>query len=142
MGKADKSNYSEKERRFHCLVALMLSSQTKDEVNHAAVTRLKDHGLTVENILSTSNEKLGQLIYPVGFWKTKVKFVKEACKVLKDEYECDIPKTVKDLCKLKGVGPKMAYLCMSSAWGGMCWHWSGHPCTQNSCQNGMDRERV
>ena len=41
MGKADKSKYSEKERRFHCLVALMLSSQTKDEVNHAAVTRLK-----------------------------------------------------------------------------------------------------
>ena len=61
-----------------------------------------EHGLTVENILKTSDEKLGQLIYPVGFWKTKVKFVKEACQVLKDEYDCDIPRTVKDLCNLKG----------------------------------------
>lgn len=41
LGKSDTSKFSEKERRFHCLVALMLSSQTKDEVNHAAVTRLK-----------------------------------------------------------------------------------------------------
>ena len=34
-----------------------------------------------------------------------------------DNYDCDIPRTVKDLCKLKGVGPKMAHICMSSAWG-------------------------
>jgi len=36
---------------------------------------------------------------------------------MKDQYDSDIPNTVEDLCKLKGVGPKMAYLCMSSAWG-------------------------
>lgn len=47
----------------------MLSSQTKDQVTFAAMSRLIDHGCTVENILATSDEKLGQLIYPVGFWK-------------------------------------------------------------------------
>lgn len=47
----------------------MLSSQTKDQVTFAAMSRLIDHGCTVDNILSTSDEKLGQLIYPVGFWK-------------------------------------------------------------------------
>lgn len=47
----------------------MLSSQTKDEVNYAAMQRLKEHGLTVDNILETSDEQLGKLIYPVGFWK-------------------------------------------------------------------------
>lgn len=116
MGKKTKSKYTEKERRFHVLISLMLSSQTKDEVNHAAMDRLKEHGLTVENILKTSDEKLGKLIYPVGFWRTKVKYIKGVCLVLKKEYDCDIPKTVEDLCKLKGVGPKMAYLCMCSAW--------------------------
>jgi len=30
----------EKERRFRCLIALMLSSQTKDEITHAAMRRL------------------------------------------------------------------------------------------------------
>merc|ERR1712038_474912 len=66
-----------KVQRFQCLVSLMLSSQTKDEVNFAAMTRLKDHGLTVENLLQTNDDKLGKLIYPVGFWKNKVKFLKK-----------------------------------------------------------------
>jgi len=103
-------------QRFQCLISLMLSSQTKDEINFAAMTRLREHGLTVQNIIDTSEEKLGQLIYPVGFWKSKAKFIKEVCPVLRDNYDSDIPRTVKELCKLKGVGPKMAHICMSSAW--------------------------
>ena len=47
----------------------MLSSQTKDQVTFAAVEKLKAHGLTIENILKTSDTKIGELIYPVGFWK-------------------------------------------------------------------------
>lgn len=47
----------------------MLSSQTKDQVTHNAMTKLKEHGCNVNNILETTDEKLGELIYPVGFWK-------------------------------------------------------------------------
>lgn len=49
----------------------MLSSQTKDEVNFAAMTRLKKEGLTPDAILSMTDERLGELIYPVGFWKVR-----------------------------------------------------------------------
>ena len=63
---------------------------------------MREYGFTVDNLLKTSDKKLGELIYPVGFWKTKVKFIKEACQVLKDQYDSDIPDTVEDLCKLKG----------------------------------------
>ena len=37
--------------------------------------------------------------------------------MLKNEWSGDIPNTVEDLCKLPGVGPKMAHLCMKTAWG-------------------------
>ena len=47
----------------------MLSSQTKDQVTFAAIEKLKAYGLTIENILTTSTSKIGELIYPVGFWK-------------------------------------------------------------------------
>ena len=47
----------------------MLSSMTKDEVNFAAMERLKQRGLTVGNVLEMSEEEIGKLIYPVGFWK-------------------------------------------------------------------------
>jgi len=104
-------------QRFQCLISLMLSSQTKDEVNFGAMTRLKNNGLTIDNILETSDTKLGELIYPVGFWRRKVVYIKETSQILKDKYNSDIPKTVEELCQLKGVGPKMAYICMNVAWG-------------------------
>jgi len=104
-------------RRYQCLVSLMLSSQTKDEVNFAAMERLKQHGLTVENILATDRETLEQLIYPVGFWRNKAKHVLAATKQLQEEHGGDIPDSVEELCALPGVGPKMAYLTMNIAWG-------------------------
>ena len=55
--------------RYQSLISLMLSSQTKDQVTFAAMERLREKGLTVDNVLTMSDEELGQLIYPVGFWK-------------------------------------------------------------------------
>lgn len=106
-----------KVQRFQSLVSLMMSSQTKDQVNHAAMLRLREHGCTIENIINTSEQKVGELIYPVGFWKTKAKNIKRVAEILKSEHAGDIPKTVEDLMKLPGVGPKMAHLCMKTAWG-------------------------
>ena len=113
----------------------MLSSQTKDEVNYAAMQKLRHHGLTVESLLQISDDSLGQLIYPVGFWRVrvtlflwskvfkkefifqrKVTYLKKTSQILRDTYEDDIPDTVDSLCKLPGVGPKMAHLCMNIAW--------------------------
>ncbi|ESP01460.1 hypothetical protein LOTGIDRAFT_95778, partial [Lottia gigantea] len=102
--------------RYQVLLSLMLSSQTKDQITSAAIGRLRQHGCSVENILQTSDQKLGELIYPVGFWKKKIVFIKKTSEILRDEYNCDIPNTVKDLCSLPGVGPKMAHLVMNCAW--------------------------
>ncbi|RZC40382.1 HhH-GPD domain containing protein, partial [Asbolus verrucosus] len=85
--------------RYQALLALMLSSQTKDQVTYAAMMRLQSHGCTVDNISATSDEKLGELIYPVGFWKSKVKYIKKTTDILKRDYGGDIPKTAGDLCK-------------------------------------------
>ncbi|XP_076003984.1 endonuclease III-like protein 1 [Genypterus blacodes] len=103
-------------RRFQVLVSLMLSSQTRDQVTAAAMQKLRAHGCTVENILATDDETLGKLIYPVGFWKTKVKYLKRTSCMLQQEFGGDIPSSVKELVRLPGVGPKMAHLAMDIAW--------------------------
>lgn len=36
---------------------------------------------------------------------------------MQKEYDGDIPDTVEKLCKLPGVGPKMAHICMKTSWG-------------------------
>ena len=104
-------------QRFQCLVSLMLSSQTKDEVNFAAMARLREHGLTVDNMIATEQSTLEKLIYPVGFWRNKAKYIKQASQILRDQHGGDIPDSVAGLCKLPGVGPKMAHLTMNIAWG-------------------------
>uniref|UniRef100_A0A8C3SIL5 Endonuclease III-like protein 1 n=1 Tax=Chelydra serpentina TaxID=8475 RepID=A0A8C3SIL5_CHESE len=102
--------------RYQVLLSLMLSSQTKDQVTSAAMLRLREHGLTVDNVLQTDDATLGQLIYPVGFWKNKVKYIKQTTAILKQQYGSDIPSTVVELVNLPGVGPKMAHLVMDIAW--------------------------
>lgn len=109
-------NAPAKVKRFQVLVSLMLSSQTKDQVTAGAMVRLRAHGCTVENIVSTDDETLGKLIYPVGFWRTKVKYLKLSSAMLQKEFGGDIPDSVEGLVRLPGVGPKMAHLAMDIAW--------------------------
>lgn len=121
-----------REKRYHTLTALMLSSQTKDTVTAAAMQRLhtelvpqipaedgKDQPstLTVENMIACDPKHLDSLIGKVGFHNNKTKYIKQVASILRDEYNSDIPNTIEGLVRLPGVGPKMAYLCMSAAWG-------------------------
>ncbi|XP_032675221.1 endonuclease III-like protein 1 [Odontomachus brunneus] len=103
--------------RYQSLIALMLSSQTKDQVTHAAMKRLNTYGCKPDIITQTPDDVLGKLIYPVSFWKRKVDYIKRTSVILLDKYNGDIPKTIKELCDLPGVGPKMAHICMQIAWG-------------------------
>lgn len=50
-------------------------------------------------------------------FQSKVNYIKKTTQILQDEYNGDIPDSVEKLCKLPGVGPKMAHLCMKTAWG-------------------------
>ncbi|XP_040491461.1 endonuclease III-like protein 1 isoform X3 [Ursus maritimus] len=106
-----------KVRRYQVLLSLMLSSQTKDQVTAGAMQRLCARGLTVDSILQTDDSTLGTLIYPVGFWRSKVKYIKQTSAILQQRYGGDIPATVAELVALPGVGPKMAHLAMAVAWG-------------------------
>lgn len=107
-------------QRFQTLVSLMLSSQTKDEITYAACQRLLtgvEGGFNASGVAGTPLDKLEALIYPVGFYRNKAKFLQAAGKDCMEKYNGDIPPSVEELCKLKGVGPKMAFIAMSSAWG-------------------------
>ncbi|XP_042778769.1 endonuclease III-like protein 1 isoform X3 [Neofelis nebulosa] len=106
-----------KVRRYQVLLSLMLSSQTKDQVTAGAMQRLRARGLTVDSILQTDDSTLGTLIYPVGFWRSKVKYIKQTSAILQQRYGGDIPDSVAELVALPGVGPKMAHLAMAVAWG-------------------------
>jgi endonuclease-3 len=60
---------------------------------------------------------LNAFINKVGFHNLKTKYIKATAEILRDKWNSDIPDTIEGLVSLPGVGPKMAYLCMSGAWG-------------------------
>lgn len=111
--------------RFQLLISLMLSSQTKDEVNFEAMKCLHEglkargntKGLTLDAVLSISDSELDGYIGKVGFHNRKTVYIKKACQLLKDQYNGDIPQIIEDVVKLPGVGPKMGYLLLQKGWG-------------------------
>ncbi|CAO1620649.1 unnamed protein product [Parajaminaea phylloscopi] len=108
-----------KRERFTVLVSLMLSSQTKDEVTAQAVKNLQTNlplGLSLEGVLSATDDQISSNISKVGFWRRKTGYIKSAASIIASEFEGDVPKDVDELCSLPGVGPKMAFLCLQSAW--------------------------
>ena len=111
----DKSQ-GEKVFRFQVLIALMLSSQTKDAIVGETMRALQEHGLTVENIAQTSHEKLNSLIRRVGFHNNKTKYIKQTVEILISEYNGDIPPNAVEMMKLPGVGPKMAFIVENVGW--------------------------
>ncbi|MES1921281.1 alpha,alpha-trehalase nth1, variant 4 [Bonamia ostreae] len=110
---------SRKVQRFQILVSLMLSSQTKDSITAQAMSNLKrnlENGLNLESVLGSDVLRIEKEISKVGFYKKKAMYIKEAAERIKTDFSGDIPKNVEDLCSLKGVGEKMAYLAMQVAW--------------------------
>lgn len=109
--------------RFQLLISLMLSSQTKDEVNYQAMVNLQNYfvakgypGLCLQGILETSELEIDGLICKVGFHNRKAGYIKKSCEILHSEFNLDIPATLEDVVKLPGVGPKMGFLLLQNAW--------------------------
>ncbi|CDS01920.1 related to NTG1-DNA repair protein [Sporisorium scitamineum] len=106
-----------KRERLATLVSLMLSSQTKDPVTAEAVYNLQrtlPNGLCLQSLLEASDEVISGCIAKVGFWRRKTGYLKSAARILESDFDGDVPKTVDELCSLPGVGPKMAFLALSS----------------------------
>lgn len=100
---------------WQCLVAAMLSSQTKDQANADAMRALNKHGNTVEKIARTPVGKIDRLIAKVGFHTTKAKNIQTAARLCLRDHAGRVPRTLEGLLALPGVGPKMAYLTLHAA---------------------------
>ena len=107
---------------FLVLISCLLSLRTKDKVTAEASNRLFKLADNPENMLGLSIKNIEKAIYPVGFYKTKAKRIKEICRVLLDDYEGVVPNEIDELLKLKGVGRKTANLTVTLGYGklGIC----------------------
>ncbi len=97
---------------FQVLIATLLSAQTKDAVTLEASTRLFRRASTPRALGDLSVADIERLIYPVSFYRTKAKHVKNTCRLLLDRYDGHVPDTMEALVSLPGVGRKTANLVL------------------------------
>jgi len=104
---------SRKRTPFHVLISCLLSLRTKDQTTSEASRRLFAVADNPEEMTKIPIPKLEKLIYPVGFYRTKARKIKEICKVLIEEYRSRVPDEIDELLKLNGVGRKTANLVVT-----------------------------
>ncbi len=102
---------------FKVLVATILSARTKDEVTAAASRRLFKRAATPEKLARLSAPVLEKIIYPVGFFRNKAKYLAALPAVLQEKFSGRVPDTIDELVQLPGVGRKTANLVVAVAFG-------------------------
>ncbi|KAH9411025.1 HhH-GPD superfamily base excision DNA repair protein [Ordospora pajunii] len=114
---------SYEQKALYVLIALLLSSQTRDGITWNAMQRLcqslpegtqnncsEYNGLTLENILITSTRHINDCIKKVGFHNKKALYIKKIAQILS---KTGLPSTLDDLLILPGIGVKMGVLYMA-----------------------------
>jgi len=97
---------------FKVLVSCILSLRTKDATTAKASERLYNIADNVYDMAKMSTQQISKAIYPVGFYKTKAKRIKEICRLLVEKYNGKVPDDFDILMKFKGVGRKTANIVM------------------------------
>lgn len=93
---------------FRVLIATVLSQRTKDEVTAVASTRLFQKYPGPKQLSKANTRTVAKLIYPVGFYKTKAKTIKQIAKIILAKYAGKVPSDMDRLLALPSVGRKTA----------------------------------
>ena len=102
---------------FEMVVAVMLSAQCTDErVNKTTPTIFSKYS-TPNDFADINLEELEALIHPCGFYKNKAKNIKACAQMIVQKYGGEVPRTMKELMTLPGVGRKSANVVMLEAFG-------------------------
>lgn len=99
------------------LVATILSAQTTDVRVNAVTENLFTKYRTVEDYASASPSELEEDIRTTGFYRNKAKSLQGMAHALLQDHGGVVPRTMKELVALPGVGRKTANVVLGNAYG-------------------------
>jgi endonuclease-3 len=95
---------------YKTLISTIMSARTNDDTTLKAAKRLFAESPDLKGLNQLSQSEIEKLIYPVGFYKTKAKHLKELSNLI-----TKVPDTRERLMELPGVGRKTANLVLNRA---------------------------
>ena len=107
---------------FRVLIACILSLRTQDTTTGPAAKRLFALADTPETMRRLTPARIARAIYPVGFYRTKARVIRDICRDLLARFAGRVPDDIDALLSLKGVGRKTANLVVTMGYGkpGIC----------------------
>ena len=102
---------------FELLVATILSAQTTDVKVNKVTVKLFEEYPDAESLASASNQETQEIIKSIGLFRSKSKNIINTANILTEDYAGDVPRTMKELVKLPGVGRKTANVVLGNAFG-------------------------
>ncbi len=100
---------------FKILVATLLSARSNDRTTTKVCNRLFKKIKIVDDFDKYTVQEISDLIFPIGFYRNKAKYLKEMPSVINNNFGGIIPQTIEELITLPGVGRKTANLVLAQA---------------------------
>ncbi|MBX4205674.1 endonuclease III [Candidatus Microgenomates bacterium] len=101
---------------YKTLVSTILSARTNDDTTlKVCKEKLFIKAPNIKTLSKLTEQEISELIYPVGFYKTKAKHLKKMSEILVKKFGGKIPNTREELMSLPGVGRKTANLVLNRA---------------------------
>ncbi|CAL4318952.1 Endonuclease III [Buchnera aphidicola (Chaitophorus sp. 3695)] len=98
---------------FECLIAVMLSAQTRDITVNRITKVLFSIANNPKKIISLGEKNLINLIKNIGLYKNKTKNLIQTCKILLKKYNGIVPNNRESLESLPGVGRKTSNVILN-----------------------------
>ena len=102
---------------FQLLVATVLSAQTTDRRVNAVTPVLFEAYPTPADLAGAPVERVEQIISSTGFFRVKARTIVELSAALVERFDGEVPRRMRDLVTLPGVGRKTANVVLGEAFG-------------------------
>ncbi|MDW7668644.1 MAG: endonuclease III [Bacillota bacterium] len=105
----------EYETPLQLLISTVLSAQSTDKSVNKVTKELYKKYPDLKSLLELSREEIQENIREIGIYKNKSKNIYKLLRIIKEEFNGNVPKNMKDLMKLPGVGRKTASVVLAVA---------------------------
>ena len=102
---------------FELVVAVMLSAQCTDERVNKTTPALFMRCKNIQDFANIDITELENFIHPCGFYKNKAKNIKLCAKQILENFNGEVPHTMKELTSLAGIGRKSANVILLEVFG-------------------------
>ena len=105
------------DQAWKLLVSVRLAAQCTDARVNVVVEDLYQKFPDVDALAEASVEEIEEIVRPCGLGRSKARDISACMKLLRDEYDGNVPEDFDLLLKLPGVGRKSANLIMGDVFG-------------------------